>query len=102
MAINKVVYGNTTLVDLTGTTATSDKILTGYGAYGKDGVWMNGSAVDTSDANATASDIVNSKTAYVNGSKVTGSLIIQTYYTGSSDPSSSLGSNGDIYLKVSS
>lgn len=44
MAINKVVYGNTTLVDLTGTTATSDKILTGYGAYGKDGVWMNGSA----------------------------------------------------------
>ncbi len=44
MAINKVVYGTTTLVDLTGTTATSDKILTGYGAYGKDGVWMDGSA----------------------------------------------------------
>ena len=44
MAINKVKYGNTTLIDLTGTTATADKILTGYGAYGKDGVWMDGSA----------------------------------------------------------
>lgn len=31
---------------------------------------------------------------------VTGSLVIQTYYTGSSDPSSSLGTDGDIYLKV--
>lgn len=44
MAVNKVVYGTTTLVDLTGTTATADKILTGYGAYGKDGVWMDGTA----------------------------------------------------------
>lgn len=44
MAVNKVVYGNTTLIDLTGTTATANKILQGYGAYGKDGVWMNGTA----------------------------------------------------------
>lgn len=44
MAINKVKYGDTTLIDLTGTTATADKILTGYGAYGRDGVWMDGSA----------------------------------------------------------
>jgi len=32
---------------------------------------------------------------------VTGSLAFVTYYTGSSAPSSSLGSNGDIYLKTS-
>ena len=44
MAVNKVVYGTTTLVDLTDTTATADKILTGYGAYGADGQWMNGTA----------------------------------------------------------
>ena len=44
MAINKVVYGENTLIDLTDTTATADKILTGYGAYGADGVWMNGTA----------------------------------------------------------
>ena len=50
MAINKVKYGNTTLIDLTGTTATADKILTGYGAYGKDGVWMDGSASTGSGA----------------------------------------------------
>lgn len=42
--INKVVFGSATLVDLTGTTATADKILTGYGAYGADGAWMDGTA----------------------------------------------------------
>ncbi len=31
---------------------------------------------------------------------VTGTLEFVTYYTGSSDPASSLGDNGDIYLKV--
>lgn len=31
---------------------------------------------------------------------VSGSVVIQHYYTGSSTPSSSLGANGDIYLKT--
>ena len=31
-------------MDITDTTATADKILSSYGAYGADGVWMSGSA----------------------------------------------------------
>jgi hypothetical protein len=52
MARNKVVINGETYIDLTGTTATADKVLLGYGAYGKDGKWMIGSAVETGSAPA--------------------------------------------------
>ena len=42
--VNKVVLGNETLVDLTDATATADKILTGYTAYGSDGNKLTGTA----------------------------------------------------------
>ena len=41
---NKVIYNGNTLIDLTSTTATADKILSGYGAFGADGAWINGTA----------------------------------------------------------
>lgn len=55
---------------------------------------------DTSSANITASDVISGKIGFNSSGSVTGTLITQIYYTGSSNPSSSLGSNGDIYLKV--
>ena len=58
--------------------------------------------MDTSDATlASNSSLLSGVTAYGSGTKYTGSLVIQHYYTGSSVPSAALGSNGDIYLKTS-
>ena len=42
--VNKVVYGGTTLIDISDTTATADKILEGYTAYGADGQKLTGTA----------------------------------------------------------
>ena len=42
--VNKVVYGSNTLIDISDTTATADKILEGYTAYGADGSKLTGTA----------------------------------------------------------
>ncbi len=80
MAKNKVVYGNTVLIDLTDANlgaSDGDQILSGKTAYGKDGEKITGTCTfdaDTSDATASASEILATKTAYVNGAKVTGTM----------------------------
>lgn len=70
MAISKVVYGSQTLLDLTADTVTKEKLTKGYTAHACD------------------------------GSTITGTLETVTYYSGSSEPTSSLGQDGDIYFKI--
>lgn len=70
MAINKVVYSGETLIDLTADTVTEDKLSEGVTAHDK------------------------------SGNKVTGTLKIVKFYTGSTTPSNSIGNNGDLYLKL--
>lgn len=45
MAINKVVYGNTTLIDLTNDTVTENNLLSGAVAHGADGNTVNGAVI---------------------------------------------------------
>lgn len=54
---------------------------------------------DTSEVTATSSDVISGKKIVdSSGSVINGELVIQHYYTGTSQPSSSTGINGDIYL----
>lgn len=72
MAISKVEYAGTTLIDLTGDNVTEDTLVKGSSAHAKTGMVVNGT------------------------------LITQHYFTGTTAPSESIGQDGDIYLKVGS
>ena len=74
----------------------ASNIKSGTSIFGVSGSYAG---IDTSDATATAGDIINGLTAYADGRKLEGSLIVQKYYTGSTAPSGSLGNNGDIYFQ---
>ena len=69
MAINKVIYGNRVLLDLTTDTVTSSTLVQGATAHSAD------------------------------GSTITGTLVVQSVYKGAAAPSSALGTNGDIYIQ---
>lgn len=77
MGISKVVYGGETLIDLTADTVKADKVLSGYTTHGADGEAVTGTCTydsDTQDATAADSEILSGKTAYVKGTKKTGTM----------------------------
>lgn len=76
--VNKVVLSNgTTLIDLTGDDVKASDVLSGIKFHlpsGADGTGACTYDADTSDATATAAEILATKTAYKNGAKVTGTM----------------------------
>ena len=78
---------------------TKEKLLKGEKVLGITGTGETScpASLDTSDATATAADILSGKTAYVNGSKITGSMVNQASYTGAVSVAFS---NGTIYTRI--
>ena len=77
MGVSKVVYGNTTVIDLTSDTVEEQYLISGKTAHGADGELITGTCdydSNTTDADATASTILSGKTAYVNKNKITGEM----------------------------
>ncbi len=70
--MNKVIYGTTVLVDLTADTVTADQLVKGVTAHNK------------------------------SGAQVTGTLETASIYTGTSEPASSFGSDGDLFFVIES
>lgn len=77
MAVNKVVYGGSVIIDLTADTATKDKVLKNFTFHDKSGALQTGSCtfdVDSQDATAAVGEILKDKTVYARGVKLTGTM----------------------------
>ena len=75
--VNKVIYGGNTLIDLTADDVAASDVLSGKKFHLPSGAPGTGTCpydADTSDATAVAAEILATKTAYKNGSKLTGTM----------------------------
>ena len=74
---NKVIFGDTVLIDLTADTVTPDKILSGFTAHDQSGAAITGTCefdVDSGDATVQVAEIIKGQTAYARGAKLTGTM----------------------------
>lgn len=77
MGKNKIIYGGTVLIDLTGDTVEASKVLSGYTYHGADGESATGSCTfdsDTSEDTALQAEILLGKTAHARGALLTGTM----------------------------
>ena len=77
MAINKVVFGNQTLIDLTADTITAADLASGVTAHDASGTAITGSNTkdsDTSQDTALVAEILSGKTAHARGALLTGTM----------------------------
>ena len=77
MAYNKIIYGNQTLIDLTGDTVSPGTLLKDATAHDKSGAVITGTCTfdsDTSDATVAVAEMLDGKTAYARGAKITGTM----------------------------
>lgn len=75
--VNKVIYGGNTLIDLTGDTATADKVLSAYTFHDATGASKTGTCdfdVDSSDCTATVAEVLATKTFAKGGAVLTGTM----------------------------
>ena len=75
--VNKVVYGSNVLIDLTGDTVTADKVLSGFTTHDKSGAPITGTCtfdVNSTDATVAVAEMLEGKTAYARGTKLTGTM----------------------------
>lgn len=77
MANNKVIYGETVIIDLTADTVSADKLALGITAHDKTGTKITGTNTydaDTQDATAAVAEVLLGKTFYGQGEKKTGTM----------------------------
>lgn len=77
MAYNKVIFGGTTLIDLTADTITAADLASGVTAHDKSGEAITGTNTfdsDTSEDTAAVAEILAGKTAHARGVQLTGTM----------------------------